>query len=74
MPALEFPGRAVFPFQALLLLPAGHHVCVSATLINQKEKNLTLDVGWNGTPALFVAVDGFKRHPEKLCQLLLGLA
>jgi hypothetical protein len=74
MATLELPSRTVLPFETLLLLPAGNHVCVSAALIDQKEKNLAFDVGWDRTPALFVAVYGFKRHPEKLSQLLLGLA
>ena len=64
MTALEFISRAVFPVQALLFLPAGDHVRVSSTLINQEKINITFNMRGNRTPTLFVAVNSLERHPQ----------
>ncbi len=42
--ALEFPGRTMFAFQALFLLPAWCQAGVPTSLIDEQEKDLTLDM------------------------------
>ena len=42
--ALEFPGRTMFSFQALFFLPAWCQAGVAASLIDEQEKDLALDM------------------------------
>lgn len=59
MSALKFPCRALIFYLALFLFPAGLQVVFAATLVDEKEIELPLDVVWNSSPALLITVYGF---------------
>jgi len=60
MTALEFPGRAMVSFGALLFLPAWCHVGVSASLVDEQKIELPFYMGGDCPPSLFIAVDGLE--------------
>jgi hypothetical protein len=63
---LKFPGRA---FSLSLHGTSPYHPTRSALLTteflrNQKIKELTFNMDWDVSPALFEALYGFKRSPQ----------
>ena len=60
MSALEFPGGAMLPLGALLLLPAWRQDGVPSTLIDEQEKKLPFDMRRNCAPPLFIAVNSLE--------------
>jgi len=65
MSALKFPGRAFLFTVAKLFFPAGSEFVFSAALIDQQKIELSLDMGRNRPPPLFVTVDSLKRHSQE---------
>jgi hypothetical protein len=74
MPALKFPGWTRFLLTTLFLFPAGDQVLLSVSLIAEKKKNLSFDMGRNCPSPLLVTMDGFNGDTEQISQLFLGPA
>lgn len=73
MATLKFPGGALFFDCAEFLLPAGGQAVFSAPLIDQQKVELSLDMGGDSAPSLFIAVYCLQGHAEQFRQLFLCL-
>jgi hypothetical protein len=74
MPALKFPSWTRFLLTALFLFPTRDQVLLSVSLIAEKKKNLSFDMGWNCPSTLLITMDGFNGNTEQISQLFLGPA
>lgn len=72
MSALEFPGGTLLFDVTKFLFPTWGQAVFSAALIDKKKIEMSFDVGWNCSPALFVAMNSLQRHSKKFCQHFLS--
>ena len=71
MTAGKFISRAVVFHPAFFDLPAGFVSRLFVSYFAEKEKELSFDMRRNRTPSLLVAMNGFERDAEEICELLL---
>jgi hypothetical protein len=66
MSHLKFPGRAssLSLHRTTLYHPTGSALLTTEFPQNQKIKDLTFNMNWDVSPALFEALYGFKRSPQ----------
>jgi hypothetical protein len=60
MTALKFPCGAMFSLGALFFLPARNTIGISPALVDEEKEELAFNVGGNGSPSLFIAVNRFE--------------
>ena len=71
MTALEFPGGTFLLVSALFLFPARYQILFPASLITEKKKHLPLNMSWDSSPPLLIAMYRFNRYAKEIRQLLL---
>ena len=71
---MKLPCWACFFLFTLFFVPAGGERIVASALLDQQEIELAFYMGRNGTPALFIAVDGLKGHSQEFGELFLCFA
>jgi hypothetical protein len=64
MPALKLPGGALLLHPTIFYFPAWVGVLAYAFAITEKEKDLTFNMGRDGPPSLFVAMNGLQCNSE----------
>lgn len=72
--ALELPRRTLFFLMTIFFFPTKYKFVGLSSLINKKEKEVSLDMTRDRTPPLFVTVDSFEGNPQQRRNLFLSLA
>ena len=73
--AFKLPGRTLFLLfsRTFFYSPAGFVAVWAGEDPGDHEKHLSFHCRRNGTPTLFIAVNGLDRGPQQLGHLFLGL-